>query len=500
MAADPTYQDQFQKGQALFEAGDFKGAARLFIPLLETSPEDLDLRQYLTRAYAAFGYFAEAVETFRPNFEKMPEAPEKYGYFGNLCFLAGLAEEALGHLGKAHQMSPGNAELPSAMALCHVQLGDFDQANARIREALTIDPGHIRSLVILADIDAGAPSAENIARLRQVADDQAQHPGNRIDVAFALGKAHLKAREYDQAFASFQAGNELLAAHFKSQGIVYEPKAGEQLFQEIKSFYTREMLGRITPGSAGPRTPVFIIGLPRSGTTLVEQILASHSAVHGAGEYKSLGEFFLQLAQLAAENPQTPKEVILNQVKEAWGREYFQKMNLPQERRVTHTTDKMPLNFPYAGLAYAIFPNARFILLRRHPLDTCLSMYFQPLTESYPASTSLADLGGYYRLFERYLNYWAGVFPENVLEISYEELVADQERVSKKLVAFAGLEWDEACLEYYKNPRSVQTMSNIQVRKPITAENIGRWKHFDRHLKPLKDALGSTNPVQTLNE
>ncbi|MCH8348384.1 MAG: tetratricopeptide repeat protein, partial [Proteobacteria bacterium] len=119
MAADPTYQDQFQKGKALFEAGDFKGAARLFIPLLETSPEDLDLRQYLTRAYAAFGYFAEAVETFRPNFEQMPEAHEKYGYFGNLCFLAGFAGEALSHLGKAHQMAPGNAEIPSAMALCH---------------------------------------------------------------------------------------------------------------------------------------------------------------------------------------------------------------------------------------------------------------------------------------------------------------------------------------------------------------------------------------------
>jgi hypothetical protein len=149
----------------------------------------------------------------------------------------------------------------------------------------------------------------------------------------------------------------------------------------------------------------------------------------------------------------------------------------------------MPLNFPYVGLASMIFPNARFIFLRRDPLDTCLSMYFQPLTKSYPATTSLADLGGYYSLFERYLNHWAGVLPENVLEISYEDLVADQEGVSKKLVAFAGLKWDEACLEYHKNPRSVQTMSNVQVRKPITAENIGRWKHFDAHLNPLKDAL-----------
>ncbi len=259
--------------------------------------------------------------------------------------------------------------------------------------------------MILADIDAGALSVENIARLRQVAEDQTQHPGNRIDVAFALGKAHLKAKEYDQAFASFKAGNDLLAAHFKSQGIVYDQKAGEQLLQNIKSLYAREMLGRVTPGAAGPLTPIFIIGLPRSGTTLVEQILSSHSDVHDAGEYKLLGEFFLKLEQLTAENPQTPKRVILNQVKEAWRREYFHKRNLPQERRVTHTTDKMPLNFPYAGLAYAIFPNARFILLRRHPLDTCLSMYFQPLTESYPASTSLADLGGYYRLFERYLTH-----------------------------------------------------------------------------------------------
>ncbi len=500
MTADPTYQDQFRKGKALFDAGDFKGAARLFIPLLETSPEDLDLRQYLTQAYAAFGYFSEAVETFRPNFEKMPEAPEKYGYFGNLCFFAGFAEEALSHLGKAHQMAPGNAEIPSAMALCQVQLGDFGQANVRIREALTIDPDHIRSLVILADIDAATLSAENIARLRQVAEDQNQHPGNRIDTAFALGKAHLKGKDYGQAFAAFQAGNDLLAAHFKSQGIVYDEKAGEQQFQDIKSFYSRELVGRVALGVPGPLTPVFIIGLPRSGTTLVEQILSSHSAVHGAGEYKLLGEFFLRLEQLAADNPDTSKGEILNQVREAWRQEYFQKMNLPQDGRVTHTTDKMPLYFPCAGLASMIFPNARFIFLRRDPLDTCLSMYFQPLTESYPASTSLTDLGGYYRLFERYLNHWTGVLPGNVLEISYEGLVAGQEEVSKKLVAFAGLKWDEACLKYYQNPRPVQTMSNVQVRKPITAENIGRWKHFDSHLKPLKDALGSTNPVQTLNE
>jgi len=494
MTSDAEYQEQFQQGKTLFEAGNYKEAARHFIPLLEANPDNLELRRYLTQSYAAFGYFAEAVETFRPVFGQMPEAPEKYGYFGHLCFLAGQAEEALGYLEKVWAMAPGNPEIPSIMALCHVQLGDMEAANSSIREALKADPRHIRSLVILADIDAGALSAADKTLMHQVIGDKNQHPGNRIDTAFALGKAHLKAEDYDQAFQAFEAGNTLLAEMFQAQGVRYDPAREEKQLQEITSFYSGNILGLPTPGLTGTLAPVFIIGLPRSGTTLVEQILSSHQNVHGAGEYKLLGEFYLRLEQLAAENPQVQKQDLLAQVKHLWGAEYFQKMNLQNLRDVTHTTDKMPLNFPYVGLAAALFPEARFIFLRRHPLDTCLAMYFQPLTDSYPASTSLTELGAYYMLFERYLATWKEKLPGRFLEVSYEDLVADQEGVSKKLVAFAGLEWDEACLEYHKNPRSVQTMSNIQVRKPITAENLGRWKHFEARLGSLKAAFEGILP------
>ena len=493
MIENQAYQDKFQAGKALFDARDFKGAARVFIPLLEEAPEDLDLRQYLTQAYSAFGYYAEAVEIYRPNFEKTAEGPQKYGYFGNLCYLAGFAGEALRHLGKAHELAPDNAEAPSAMAMCHAQLGDMKAANTKIREALKIDPGHIRSLVILADIDAGALSPENIARLTSVIEDENQYPGDRIDVAFALGKAYLKAKDFDPAFHFFQAGNTFLEALFKSQGTQYNPDVVEQQFQDIKSFYTKELTARTTVTLPGTFVPIFIIGLPRSGTTLVEQILSSHSNIYGAGEYKLLGEFYLRLEQISSENPDSPKEEILNQVSNIWRGEYFQKMNFSHGQGITHTTDKMPLNFESVGLAYKIFPNARFIFLRRDPKDTCLSMFFQALTDSYPATTTLKGLGNYYQLFEKYLSHWSEVLPNDCwLEVSYEDLVADQEGLSKKLIDFSHLKWEEACLEFHKNPRSVQTMSNIQVRQKLTGENVGRWKNFEKHLGPLTEALGTT--------
>jgi len=494
MTNEAEFQKQFQQGKTLFEAGNFKEAARHFIPLMEAYPDNSELRRYLTQSYAAFGYFAEAVETFRPVFEQMPDAPAKYGYFGNLCFLAGMAKEALTHLEKARLLAPQNPEIPSVMALCHVQLGDMKAANASIREALKTDPQNIRALVILADIDPGALSAENKALLHQVVGDKSQHPGNRIDTAFALGKAYLRAKNYDHAFPTIEAGNTLLAEMFQAQGAVYDPAGEERQYQDIANFYTDAVQGPVMLGNTGALVPIFIIGLPRSGTTLVEQILASHPNVYGAGEYKLLGEFYLRLEQLAKENPTIQKQDILAQVMNSWVAEYYQKMNLMQTQGVTHTTDKMPLNFPYAGLAAALFPEARFVFLRRHPLDNCLAMYFQPLTDSYPASTSLKDLGAYYKLFERYLALWNERLPGRFLEVSYEDLVADQEGVSKKLVAFAGLEWDEVCLEFHKNPRSVQTMSNMQVRKPISAESVGRWKHFEAQLGPLKEALEGSLP------
>jgi hypothetical protein len=305
---------------------------------------------------------------------------------------------------------------------------------------------------------------------------------DQIYLHFALGKVYADLGQHERSFSHLIEGNAL-----KRKQIVYDEAAALAQLKLMRRLFTAEAM-RKGRGLGDPSTvPVFIIGMPRSGTTLVEQILASHPKIYGAGELDDL-QVAVAVTSLRGSDGSRPGlgAEELRQI----GARYLERVRAtaPAAERIT---DKMPANFRYAGLIYLALPNARIIHIRRDPLDTCLSCFSLLFTRNLqPFAYDLTELGRFYRAYARMMEHWREVLPlEQMLEVQYEELVANFEPLARRIVAYCGLEWDDACLEFNKTQRPVRTASAVQVREPIYRSSIGRWRPYEGMLRPLIKAL-----------
>ncbi len=235
--------------------------------------------------------------------------------------------------------------------------------------------------------------------------------------------------------------------------------------------------------------PVFVLGMPRSGTTLTEQILSSHPLVHGAGETETFPEVNRSIAQQLDYAKPSPECMTLidGKMVEEYSARYLQELALhcPTAARIT---DKFPHNFLEIGLIKTLFPEARIIHCQRNPLDNCTSLFFHDFT-TFKASFNLTELGKYYLQYQRLMKHWEKLFPGEIFTVQYEDLVADQERVSRQLIEYIGLDWDENCLDFQHNERNVLSPSNMQVRQPIYESSVNRWKLYKKELQPLIEVL-----------
>ena len=260
----------------------------------------------------------------------------------------------------------------------------------------------------------------------------------------------------------------------------------------LMDIYTPELFQRHRDHGSNSELPIFIVGTPRSGTTLIEQVLAAHPRVHGAGELKFIGERVQSLPQRMGRSiayPQCVKSLTPELISE-FAKAYLEHLRgHSAAANVLRVTDKMPINFYHIGLIAVLFPRARIIHCRRDPLDACLSMYFQSFTEGYHYSYDFADLGVFYRQYRRLMDHWRRVLFGRLIEIDYEDIVNHQEASSRQLVDACGLDWDDACLRFYEHNRPVRTGSGWQVRQPIYKTSVKRWKNYEQHLGELVDAL-----------
>jgi hypothetical protein len=310
---------------------------------------------------------------------------------------------------------------------------------------------------------------------------------NQLDLQFTLGKAHMDTGDAEKAFAHLDAGNRM-----KHATLAYDVREDAAQFAEIARSFGAGRLDRFSEGGDLSDRPIFIVGMPRSGTTLVEQILASHPQVHGAGELTALEEIVIdRLGPSLSPIARAQRMAALTQDDlAAMGAAYVAKVAAmaPEGLRVT---DKMPANFRLAGLIRLMLPNARIIHCRRDPVDTCLSCYARKFSRGQPFAYDLRDLGLYYRAYEALMAHWRDLLPpERFAEVVYEEVVGDLEAQARRLIAFCGLEWDDACLTFHQTRRQVRTASVNQVRQPLYRTSIARWRAYERHLGPLLDALG----------
>lgn len=379
------------------------------------------------------------------------------------------------------------------IALGHAlkEAGDFDAAEAQYRILLEQETTRAEAYFHLSGMKTFTREDADLKAILALLNRKPERPNDRIYLHFAAGKALQDVNDDpDTAFAHYQSGNALKRAAMR-----YDVSQDVSHMARIRTHFTNcECLIPASQGPVSGPAPIFIVGMPRSGTTLVEQILASHSAVSPGGERKDLERAAKAFEATSAARFPAWEEALQLPEAEELGSAYLAALKEadPEAQRIT---DKMPSNLKLLGLVAKCLPTAKIIHMRREPLDTCFSCYTQLFTEGNGFSYDLMDLAAYYTAYQGLADHWEAVLPEDVLlSIDYETLIADPEATIRRLLTFCGLEWQADCLEFHTTARPVKTASAAQVRRPLYRSSVGRWEPYRAHLEPLIDGLSKSAP------
>jgi tetratricopeptide (TPR) repeat protein len=439
-------------------------------------------------ALIALGRLEEADAAARHAAKIEPDNPQTWLTIASVATRLMQQEEALEAYERAARLQPHEVRLRTTIGHVHKTLGRRPESEAAYKAALAMDPGLAEAWWSLADLkNYDFSDAEVAAMQSQLASDQRGRT-NEAQLHFALGKALEQRRQHAAAFAHYAQGNALrrLDAPFDSERF-------ERRCHRIRAFFDAAFFaGRA--GSGDPSSaPIFIVGLPRSGSTLVEQILASHSQVEGTMELPNILIITREFDAMAPGQdgyPETMREVSTAHLT-ALGARYIAQ-TAPLHRGRERFTDKLPNNFSHIGLIHAILPRATIIDARRHPMDACFSTFKQYFAVGQTFSYDLEDLGRYYRCYLSLMDHWDAVLPGKVLHLQYEELVRDPEANIRRLLEHCGLPFEAACVAFHETRRPVRTASAEQVRQPLYTSGVGYWRNFATELEPLRRALGDS--------
>jgi tetratricopeptide (TPR) repeat protein len=437
------------------------------------------------------GNLDEALASYEQALALRPDYAEAHNNLGAALQWQGFLDEAVAHYQQALAVDPKFAGAYHNLGMVWRILGRLTEARHAHEKAIELAPrpAFYRAL---AQLKRFAPGDEDLAALERLASKPASlSPEDRMELGFALGKAYRDLGDYERSLRHLLEANAL-----QRQRIVYDEAARLGHFDRIREIFSPELMHEKRGLGNTSAAPVFIIGMPRSGTTLVEQILASHPRVFGAGELDKMSEAVSALSRAESGEPSFPEALssIGGEQLYQLGTSYVAAVRAlaPSAERIT---DKMPHNFRFVALIHLALPNARIIHLRRDPVDTCLSCFSLLFVGHHPYAYDLAELGRYYRAYEALMEHWRKVLPPGVmLEVQYEEITADPEGQARRIVAHCGLEWDDACLSFHETERPVRTASAVQVRQPIYRTSVGRWRPYEHLFGPLLEALRA-NPT-----
>ena len=308
-----------------------------------------------------------------------------------------------------------------------------------------------------------------------------------IHFRFALGKAYEDRADYDRAWHYYHTGNQR-----QRKTVFHDPVAMELRHEQIEAVFTRELFEEHAGQGHDSAAPIFIVGLPRSGSTLVEQILASHSQVEGTAELPTLMRLAYSIGRYRTDQkgyPETVRDLRGRDLK-AYGRQYLEEAATFRGTNKPFFTDKLPNNFSHVGLISLILPNAKIINARRHPFDSCLGGYKQLFGKGQNFTYDMVELAAYYRQYHETMKHWHRVLPGKVLDVHYEETVTDLESQVRRILEHCGLPFEEACVRFHENTRAVKTASSEQVRRPIYTDALGYWRRYERYLDTWQQELG----------
>ena len=473
-------------GNVLQEQGQLREALDLYHQALALNPGYLDARINLGNALRQRGEFEQAAEQYRAVLAVQVNQAATHKYLGNVQLAQGQLEAALASYRRAAQLDPADSGSVAAQAAVLERQGRSAEAFDLIRPYLETDRADLEIASVLAVFcDKMGRCEEAMALLeRGLSAPKGILSRDRRSIAhFSLGRLYDRAKDYDKAFAHVKAGNDLKPDDFDREEFA-------RFIDDLIATFDTDFMTRAPRARHGSTRPVFIVGMPRSGTSLVEQILASHPDVCGGGELEDIKQLAFGAGAVIGSSHAYPYVTrgLTAENCDLLAARYLNRLAL-LSREARYITDKMPQNFLALGLIALLFPNARVVHCRRDPMDTCLSCYFHDFTGYHPYVYRLANLGFYYRQYQRLMRHWQAVLPLPILEVVYEDLVADPEAGTRRLLTFCDLPWDDRCLRFYESRRIVHTSSYQQVRKPIYRSSLGRWRHYAAHLEPLRQAL-----------
>jgi len=504
----------------LIEAESFDAARELAETQLKKTPKNTDLQRNMGRIHMFANELDSAETCFRNAISLGEEKADGYICLSQLLYEKNHPKLAILEAEKALRLEPENAAACHQVAMCKAQLGDINAGFAYYKKALELDPDMSASKIALGHLemengdfkaarayfeDAAKTSKETLSAQVALARLEKMTPDNpafqALEAAlptadtmpamkaaafhYALGKSYEDLNRFDEAFENFAKG-----AKTKRTSIDYDPAESDRITDNIISAFDEGALKRLRKSAITSDQPIFVVGMPRSGTTLTESILDSHQSVSGAGELNYLQSLFgtrkndgkSDLSHVVAHMPE--QDLTRNIEK------YVESINALAPS-IPHVVDKMPANFQMIGLIHALMPNAKIIHIARNPMDTCLSCFTRIFERSQLHSYDQIELGRYFNNYVRIMNHWHQLLPEcSFHTVHYENLIDDIDTEARRIIDHCGLEWDPACLEFYKGNRRVRTASVQQVRQPLYATSKEKWKKYKTHLKPLLESIG----------
>lgn len=471
-------------GTTLCELGQFDAAVARFLQVLELQPDCAEAYNNLGFARRGQGFLDEAITCFRQAISYRAEDPIYYNNLGVALAEKGATDEAIAAYHQALSLRADYAEAYNNLGSALAETGALEQAAASFKRAVSIDP-QPQFFLNLSEIKRFSAGDSHLLTMETLSENMASNATKyQIDLHFALGKAYDDCGNADLAFQHFRQGNSL-----KRQSICYDEDKILRRIAATPDVFNADMMARLSGYGHPSRAPIFIIGMPRSGSTLVEQILASHAQVDGGGERPDFPGLVQHHDSAETGYPEAFRSISTDMLNNM-AATYLGGL-LEHGQAALKTTDKLLGNFLYAGLIHLVFPNAKIIHTRRDPVDTCLSCFFKLFRDGLSHTYDLGDLGRYYRAYSGLMAYWRHILPASAfIEVDYEVLVANFEEEARRLIALCDLPWDPKCLSFYETKRVVRTASLMQVRQPIYTNSVGRGRGYGKHIGPLLHELG----------
>ncbi|MCP5002397.1 MAG: tetratricopeptide repeat protein [Planctomycetes bacterium] len=472
-------------GVVLNADGRWKEAIRAYERALHLIPDYAEAWNNMGAVFKDHGQFDAALASFQKALHFNPDYTKALVNLGCVLKELNQPDDAIACFEKALKISPDFPEACYYLGDILKDLGKFEPAMENFRKSLVLKPDYAQAHFMIAHIKHYTYYDDDMRKMEKLVGTPGVNEERKAYLFFALGKAFENIHNYDKAFDYYSKGNRVKRASY-----AYSISEDKEFIKKLISAFDREFFVTYSKQVDYETGPIFIVGMPRSGTTLIEQILSCHKQVSAADELSDLRHILLET------NPKLTVDIFPDQLKkldrndmDRFRSQYRININKYKVDGELYVTDKMPSNFLYIGMIKALFPGAKIIHCKRDPVDTCLSCYKTYFLGIQKFAYDLDELGKYYLLYEKLMSHWHHVLPGYLLDVQYEDLINDQKTQTRRLLDFCGLPWNDSCLSFHKSERTVKTASFAQVRKPLYTGSVQFWKHYTKHLGQLLTAL-----------